>query len=442
MINHNLFLTLIIDFLLVCLSVVLVTISGITLLAFTPILLAFIFTVLISRRIDKSIINLTDITLRASRGDLSGRYSERTDWEIEPLGEAINDLVENFQYLFNEHKADRAELKIVLNSITEVLWIQNKEGNILWSSLGFSEIFPSYVKGQNQFYWEVIRDPDLLDRIKFVEATKDSQQQEVTLENHFYLFKSEFNPKTDTIVFILQNVDILKQTEQMKKDFIINLAHELRTPLTAIKGFSEAISDTPGKDNTRYLNIIRNHTDRMISLVSDLQALAQLERLPELDLQPINLITFFDNIAALYQYSLKEKGLTLHFEAEDNLPRLTVDPYKFEQIFINLIDNALRYTEKGGITIRLKQETHALSIEVCDTGSGIVAENLPRIFERFYVADPSRNKSLSGTGLGLAIAKHSVLLHKGTIEVQSTPGKGTCFTMKFPIPQSNNDTNV
>lgn len=433
MINNNLFLTLIIDFLLVCLSVVLVTISGITYLAFSPILIAFIFTILISRRIDKSVNDLTDITLRASRGDLNGRYTNKTDWEIEPLGESINDLIENTAQLIKEHKTDREELKLILNSITEVLWIQNNEGQILWSSSGFNDLFPAYKRGSKQLYWEVIRDPELLFEIKESDSQIEQQLREIRIGEHNYLYKRVINHKNDTIVFILQNIDFLKQTEQMKKDFILNLAHELRTPLTAIRGFSEELKDTTQQENIRYINIIINHTERLISLVSDLQTLAHLERIPGLNLQPINLITFFDSIFALYQQSIRERGVSLTLEADDDLPRLEVDPYKFEQIFINLIDNALRYTSEGGIIVRIVKQINALRFEVCDTGVGIEAEHLPRIFERFYVADPSRNRSNSGTGLGLAIAKHSVLLHKGTIVVQSTPDKGTCFVMTFPI---------
>jgi two-component system phosphate regulon sensor histidine kinase PhoR len=355
------------------------------------------------------------------------------DWEIEPLGLAINDLLENFVQLIDDYKADREELKLILTNISEALWIQNKDGIILWTSHGFDELFPIYKRGVNQHYWEVIIETGLLDYINECTTQQKPHLKEIALNNNYYLIKGIFNQKTDTHVFILQSIDLLKQTEQMKKDFMINLAHELRTPLTAIKGFSEALAETADKENIRYLNIIRNHTERLINLVSDLQTLASLERLPELNLQPINLVTFFNNIIALYQHTLDERNLTLTLETDCTLPKLTVDPFKFEQIFINLIDNALRYTVQGGIIIKIHTCEQSIHIEVCDTGNGIEAEHLSRIFERFYVADPSRNRALSGTGLGLSIVKHSVLLHHGTINVQSEIGKGTCFAMEFPI---------
>lgn len=433
MINNNLFLTLIIYFLITCLCVVLVSVSGLVYLTFVPIVLSFIFTLLIMTRIDGSIKDLTEIMLKASRGDFSGKYTAHMDWEIEPLGLAINDLLENFVQLIDDYKADREELKLILTNISEALWIQNKDGIILWTSHGFDELFPIYKRGVNQHYWEVIIETGLLDYINECTTQQKPHLKEIALNNNYYLIKGIFNQKTDTHVFILQSIDLLKQTEQMKKDFMINLAHELRTPLTAIKGFSEALAETADKENIRYLNIIRNHTERLINLVSDLQTLASLERLPELNLQPINLVTFFNNIIALYQHTLDERNLTLTLETDCTLPKLTVDPFKFEQIFINLIDNALRYTVQGGIIIKIHTCEQSIHIEVCDTGNGIEAEHLSRIFERFYVADPSRNRALSGTGLGLSIVKHSVLLHHGTINVQSEIGKGTCFAMEFPI---------
>jgi two-component system, OmpR family, phosphate regulon sensor histidine kinase PhoR len=436
MINNNLFLTLIICFLVACLSVVAVILLGHVYLLFLPLVISFIFTLMIISRIDKSIFEMTDVLLKASRGDFSGRYKARIDWEIEPLGLAINDLLENFTHLVQDFKADREELKILLDNISEALWIQNKDGNLLWTSHGFGELFSNYTPHSGQHYWEVILEPGLLDYVKEVVANPDMQIREIVINHNYYLAKGIQNTNNDTHVFILQSIDLLKQTEQMKKDFMINLAHELRTPLTAIKGFAEAVSETAGQDNLRYLNIIRNHTDRLISLVSDLQTLAGLERLPQLNLEPINLVTFLENVKALYQHSLDERGLFLVIENCDDVPHLRVDPFKFEQIFINLIDNALRYTEAGGITIHLSANEKQVGIRVCDTGKGIAPEHLPRIFERFYVADSSRNRSISGTGLGLAIVKHAVLLHQGTIEVMSEPGKGTCFSLLFPADKT------
>jgi two-component system phosphate regulon sensor histidine kinase PhoR len=386
-----------------------------------------------TKKLKQSITRLTERTLNSDLEEILVPEKYKLIKELLPVEKAIKDLTGKHQILIRDNKFDREEFKLVLSSINEPLWIQNNLGQIIWASLGFTELFPGYTRGSNKYYWQIVRDALLLNKIKLAEAKPEQTLSEITLDDHFYLLKSNYNPKTDTTVFIMQNIDLLRQTEQMKKDFIINLAHELRTPLTAIKGFSEALTESVDPNSIRYLNIIRNHTDRLINLVSDLQVLSQIERLPELNLEYINLHTFFENIFALYQQEIEDKGLTLSLEADNEQMRLSVDPYKFEQIFINLIDNALRYTTTGGIVIKISKQTNSMHFEVCDTGTGIKPEHLPRIFERFYVADPSRNRSQGGTGLGLAIAKHSVLLHNGTIEVQSTPGTGTCFIMNFPL---------
>jgi two-component system phosphate regulon sensor histidine kinase PhoR len=143
-----------------------------------------------------------------------------------------------------------------------------------------------------------------------------------------------------------------------------------------------------------------------------------------------------EHIQKIFEHRLIEKGLILKIEAQQDLPVITADAFKLEQVFINLIDNAIKYTEKGGITITLVRGDTCVHIEVQDTGFGIPREHLPRIFERFYVVDASRSRQLGGTGLGLSIVKHIILLHNGSINVTSSPGKGTTFTIVLPLNAS------
>jgi two-component system phosphate regulon sensor histidine kinase PhoR len=117
---------------------------------------------------------------------------------------------------------------------------------------------------------------------------------------------------------------------------------------------------------------------------------------------------------------------------------VTADPFKLEQVFINLIDNAIKYTERGSIGVSLAREEGSVRVSVADTGIGIPAEHLGRIFERFYVVDKSRSRKVGGTGLGLSIAKHIVLLHNGTIDVASVPGHGTTFSVILPALLTRN----
>jgi len=350
-------------------------------------------------------------------------------------------MLSKFQQAHDHLTTHREELRLITNSIEDALWAQDAEGKIEWMNPAFKRVFSQGKKEHRHYYWDIIREPALLDFIKGFGDKEKPRMQEISFEGHFYLINGSTNRTANRHIFILQNIDIIRQTEQMKRDFAVNVAHELRTPLTAIKGFAEALKDDAKPENVRYLRIIQNHTERLINLVSDLQTLSKLEQMPSLNLQNINLQTFFEGIRVLFQPIFEQRGLDLLVEIDPAMPRWTVDPIKFEQIFINLVDNALRYTTEGEISIRTKLLEHALQIEVSDTGCGMAAEHLSRIFERFYVADPSRNKDQSGTGLGLAIVKHTVFLHRGTIDVTSTEGKGTCFTLLYPLPTISDSTD-
>lgn len=215
-----------------------------------------------------------------------------------------------------------------------------------------------------------------------------------------------------------------------KKDFVSNISHELRTPLTAINGFIETLEELTDTDAKHYLDIIKNNTARLTTIVEDLLTISELEsKLSTLDLEPINVAEMIQNILPLFENRLQSKGLTLKKE----LAPVTImgDRFRLEQALINLIDNAIKYTDNGTITITAYQAENTVVIEVADTGHGISENHLPRIFERFYVVDKSRSRKLGGTGLGLSIVKHIVLLHHGEINVQSIPQQGTRFSLIF-----------
>ena len=236
----------------------------------------------------------------------------------------------------------------------------------------------------------------------------------------------------------LYDITKIKNLEKTKKDFVSNVSHELRTPLTAIKGFVETLEETTNDDeNKHYLNIIKRHTDRVINIVEDLLLLSELEEeSSSLELEDVNLKGLIENILKIFDQRLREKNLVLKFKADKNLPLIKADPFKLEQVFINLIDNAIKYTERGEVMISVSQNDKGLITEIQDTGICIPKEHLSRIFERFYVVDKSRSRKLGGTGLGLSIVKHIVLLHNGKIDVENIPGTGTKFIVTLPVNHS------
>jgi two-component system phosphate regulon sensor histidine kinase PhoR len=225
----------------------------------------------------------------------------------------------------------------------------------------------------------------------------------------------------------------VKNVERIKRDFVVNVSHELRTPLTAIKGFVETLEEESGDENHRhYLHIISRHTERLINIVKDLMLLSSLEHEQQLELEEVNIKGIAEQAKKIHADRLKVKNLYLNITTDPEKLNARVDPFKLEQVFINLIDNAIKYTEAGGITVEIHQTEKGLVITVSDTGIGIAAVHQPKLFERFYVVDKSRSRSVGGTGLGLSIVKHIVLLHGGTISLSSKPGSGTTFTITIP----------
>ncbi len=221
------------------------------------------------------------------------------------------------------------------------------------------------------------------------------------------------------------------------------MSHELRTPLTAIKGYVETLEEGAyenPEERGHFLNIVRRHTDRLMNIVSDLLLLSEIERksapwgeepkaaFEEIDFKEI----VYSSFEAL-KSKVEEKGLQVSLNIKENLPKCRGDRFLLEQMFINLIDNAVKYTPEGGIIgVQVAQLDSRFGIEVFDTGIGIPKEHQSRIFERFYRVEKTRSRKLGGTGLGLSIVKHVVIMHGGEIKVDSEVGKGSRFIITLP----------
>jgi two-component system phosphate regulon sensor histidine kinase PhoR len=224
--------------------------------------------------------------------------------------------------------------------------------------------------------------------------------------------------------------------ETMRKDFVANVSHELKTPLTSIKGFVETLLEgaLDDKENNRnFLKIIQDHTERLNKLVDDLLSLSHLESKEIiLEKENIPLWQLVDKVIQGFKAQLKKKGV----EVKNELPQglfLNADKDRLEQVFTNLIDNAIKFNkEKGSIWIYSETAGNTIKIAIEDSGLGIPQKDIPRIFERFYRVDKARSRELGGTGLGLSIAKHVIELHNGSIAVESTEGFGSKFFFTLP----------
>lgn len=240
-------------------------------------------------------------------------------------------------------------------------------------------------------------------------------------------------------VLLVRDVTEIKDAERMRRDFVANVSHELRTPLSIFRGYLETLLDNPKQppdELLRILETMERHSKRLSSLVEDVLSLAQLEaselnlQLEELDLSHCVLSVVRD-----WRNKFDRKQLAVTVDVQPQIV-ITADGVRIQEVLYNLIDNAVKYSNpKGSITISLHADGNAARISVKDTGIGIPARDLPRIFERFYRVDKARSREAGGTGLGLSIVKHIAQLHGGTVQASSKLGEGTTITVSLPSQQ-------
>lgn len=226
----------------------------------------------------------------------------------------------------------------------------------------------------------------------------------------------------------------MKKVENMRREFVSNVTHELKTPLTSIKGFVETLKAGAIEDPKiahKFLDIIEIESDRLSNLISDTLLLSEIESKKDTKREPCDVNAVITEVVELLQPKVKEH-VRLIFHPDSSVRPYSCNRDRLKQLLINLVDNGLKATEFGAVTITCKSTISQLVIEVSDTGIGMEEEQLDRIFERFYRVDKGRSKAQGGTGLGLSIVKHIVELYNGTIEVASKPGVGTEFTVKLP----------
>ncbi|MCX8045239.1 MAG: ATP-binding protein [Desulfobacterota bacterium] len=393
---------------------------------------AMIAAFIISRRITRPIRMLDEAAQAVSAGNMDARVFLDSNDELQECADSFNVMTEKIKTQIQEITLRRQELEHIIEAMHEYLLVIDDDGRIMLTNRRFNEFIGSDdVRGR--FYWECIKEPAFGEMVKEVRTTRQGRIAEIALDGRMLLCSMSWIEQYGEIIAVCLDITEIRNVERIKRDFVVNVSHELRTPLTAIKGFIDTILDEEEEPSHRkYLEIIKRHTDRLISIVKDLLMLSQLEEERRLDIEPVELVQLVEQVRKIYEQRLDEKGLFFDLQADPDLGHLFADRFKLEQVFINLIDNAVKYTEHGGITVSIKADGDWALIVVQDTGIGIRQEQLGRIFERFYVVDKARSRQTGGTGLGLSIVKHIIQQHGGTIEAKSQIGQGTSFIMRIP----------
>ncbi|HPA85793.1 MAG TPA: ATP-binding protein, partial [Deltaproteobacteria bacterium] len=400
-------------------------------LASAIILFSLLIALLFSHAVSSPIRLLSRASRRLAEGDFKSRVRLKTNDEIQELAESFNDMTERLEISFAELSSNKEELEGIVSSMSEALLALDDRGRVRLANRSAGDLFGTE-KVIGRYSWELIRAPELNGLIE--RASQQPAAESIDLEDKTYLCSVTPIRSGKAKVILLHDITEMRRLEKIKKDLVVNVSHELRTPLTAIKGFTETLMEESTDSHLEYLKVIKNHTDRLINIITDLLELSKLEAGEfRLDAEDVPLRALIESVLALFGPALTSKNLTAGIEGPQQDVIIKGDPFLLEQLFTNLIDNAVKYTEKGGITISLGSSQNIAVVKVTDTGIGIPREHLGRIFERFYVVDKSRSRRLGGTGLGLSIVKHIVTLHKGAISVTSRPYGGTAFTITLPL---------
>ncbi|MBM3621671.1 MAG: PAS domain-containing protein [Alphaproteobacteria bacterium] len=239
-------------------------------------------------------------------------------------------------------------------------------------------------------------------------------------------------------LIVLHDISALRRAERMRADFVANASHELRTPLAGLVGFVETLRG-PARDDpearARFLAIMAEQTDRMRRLVEDLLSLSRIEqREHEPPTARVDVAGVLRGVRDLIDMKARQRGVTVAFDIPDDLPAVTGDADELTMVFQNLADNAVKYTAAGtAVRVVAKAGDGWVRVHVVDQGEGIASEHVARLTERFYRVDTARSREMGGTGLGLAIVKHALSRHRGRLEIDSEPGRGSTFTVVLPV---------
>jgi len=384
------------------------------------------------RALLKPLEQMSSALARASAGEEQLSLGPFLVSRLEPMASEVNRLLQKLQELSGAVNSDREVFQTFINSSDEGWLLVDRDGRIILTNRSLEEMFPE-VKAGSEFFWQSLRRPEIHDLVNRARQSSGPIACQLEKAGRIYTCLASWLPGRQNYLLKFKDITETLELNLRKKEFVANLAHELKTPLTTISGFLETLEEENLSPEGRgYFEIIKRNTGRLVRLVEDLARLSELEEKGfELEKSPVNLTELVRAVIEAYQKEAGNRGLYLKMKAEP-LPLIAADAFQIEQMVINLVDNALRYTEKGGVEVSLKAEGGGVLLTVSDTGIGIPEEHLPRIFERFYVVDKSRSRRTGGTGLGLSIVKHVVLAHRGKIEVKSEPGFGSSFLVWLP----------
>lgn len=384
----------------------------------------------------KPIRDLDVITSMITNGNLSRRIKITTNDELGKLALNFNHMADRLESSLHEVSEKQNRLSAILQSMESGVIAIDNSHNIIMINNYAKKIFnikedvvgnpvENICKEVNLKFIFSMRDRDIKEfklsapTIKFLRV----RTADIIVHNHQHI----------GAVAVIQDISDLKKLENMRTEFVANVSHELKTPLTSIRGFAETLKEVDDDETKKkFLTIINEEAERLTTLISDILLLSQIEHKQEFKKEVFNVNKAIEDVFYLMKNTGEQKQVHVSIVG-DEIPNILGDKDKFKQMLINLVDNAIKYSEAFDTVVITKiiYDTY-FKVIVEDSGMGIAKEYIPRLFERFYRVDKARSRAKGGTGLGLAIVKHIIIGFNGSIDVESTLGVGTKFIITIP----------
>jgi len=406
-------------------------------LALAALLLVFL-SYLLTRASARSLHAVAAIASRIGNGELGTRVPVEKGSEVGKLARVLNEMALRTEEQLGRISAEKNRLDTILRGMGEGIMVADPQGVITLVNPAFRGLFAIQDEVEGKQLIDISRHPALHHSFRDVIATRQERVEELQLHSpkektvltHWVPLLE--NGVLQGVVAVFHDISDIRQLEKMRRDFVANVSHELRTPVTVIKGYAETLLggalESKPEQAARFVGIIFAHADRLGSLIGDLLTLSQLESgTLVMESRSISLHGIAEHVNSLLEQKARDRRVSIDIDGLTDAPAVLADPGRLEQVFLNLLDNAIKYTPAGGsVTVSAHAEEDRVRIVVQDTGTGIPPRDLPRIFERFYRVDSARSRDEGGTGLGLAIVKHIVQLLGGTVSAEST-GHGSSF---------------
>src|SRR6266568_3827341 len=361
--------------------------------------------------------------------------------EAQRVSVALEDIFSRQRELDRQAGERAAGQKAIFSAMQDGLLAVDRDRRIVLANLAFHELFAVGEGSLGAPLLESVRDPALEQIVGDTFRERAPSQGELIIGRREFQMTSvpmgNDNGEVTGAVVLFHDITDLKRADEIRRDFVANVSHELRTPLSILRGYIETMLDDPKmprSETARILEVMDQHSKRLGLLANDLLTLAQLESgRSTLELSEIDLLRFFNDLVRDWNKKFAAKNLEVVVEVADDCPNIRADEARLREVFDNLLDNAVKYSnENGQIRLRAKRRAESIALSVSDDGIGISAEDISRVFERFYRADKARSRELGGTGLGLSIVKHIAQLHGGSVEADSELGKGTTIRVTLP----------